>query len=197
VTLPVVALVNGALGGRDGNTGRLARALTTLLEGRATVIEHHLAEIGPGVDWALRLKGVHGFIFSSGTYWDSWSSLFQRFLEEVTPLEGTPLLLGQPACCLITMHSVGGKEVLSRLQGVLVTLGMQIPPMSGLVYALSTALADEAGRHRWQDDFWSPSDLPILAHNLLEAMPGGERRWASWAVDRGDPAAVWFDGQGR
>ena len=94
------------------------------------------------------------------------------------------------------MHSVGGKGVLSRLQGVLSTLGCLIPPMSGMVYSLATHLAI---RHAPPDasapyaDFWQVDDFDTIAHNLLEAVSGGAG-WRAWRVDGGDAGRHWATG---
>ena len=85
-----------------------------------------------------QLEKSQGFVFVTGTYWDSWGSPLQKFLENVTDLEGSPAFLGKPAIVMVLNHSVGGKGVLSRLQGVLSTLGCLIPPMSGIVYSWVT-----------------------------------------------------------
>ena len=166
----------------------------------------HLAEAPLG-DAALRdlIVGSDGLVFATGTYWDSWGSPLQRFLEQATALEAEGAFLGKPAAVLVTMHSVGGKGVLSRLQGVLSTLGCLIPPMSGLVYSLATQVAtrmterlaaghgdaDAAAAAAHLDDFWHLDELEVVAHNLLEALAGG-RDYHSWRVDGGDPRRRWL-----
>lgn len=121
---------------------------------------------------------------------DSWSHLLQRFLEQATPDEGTGLWLGKPAGVVVTMHSVGGKGVLSRLQGVLNTLGCLIPPMSGLVYsAVNQAALREQGPTA--EDIWSPDDVAVLCHNLLVPLtPGAAYR--AWPCDRRNFARRWI-----
>jgi hypothetical protein len=112
----------------------------------------------------------------------------------VTELEGSNTWLGKPAAILITMHSVGGKEILSRLQGVLSTLGLVIPPMSGMVLSLANQLAAETP-NEFADDFWQTPDLEILSHNLLEGMKarrGHPPQWKAWNVDRKDPSRLWL-----
>jgi hypothetical protein len=95
---------------------------------------------------------------------------------------------------VILNHSVGGKAVLSRLQGVLVTLGFMIPPMSGMVYGVNTDIAlKKLGKTKalHQDDFWSLDDLQIILENLLLSLKI-EIDWASWAVDRKNFKKVWL-----
>ena len=99
--------------------------------------------------------------------------------------------LGRPAAVVVTMHSVGGKGVLSRLQGVLSTLGLLIPPMSGTVLSLATELAtSEPAAIDEVADLWTREDLDVVASNLLEAVRGG-RTFTPWAVSRADPRRVW------
>jgi chromate reductase len=138
------------------------------------------------------ISKADAYVFSSGVYWDSWGSPLQRFFEHVTPLEGDACWFGKPAACLVTMHSVGGKEVLSRLQGVMNTFGLYIPPMSALTYSLAShiALRDGAGSHA--DDLWSLGDLKVVAHNLLAAAAQPRPSWLNWPVDRANPQRIWL-----
>ena len=187
---PHLVIVNAALGGARGNTASALEIARRWLRRRARV---EVLTLAPRVDYpALRptLVRADGFLFGTGTHWDSWSSLLQAFLEDATPDEGTSLWLGKPAACVVTEHSVGGKEVLSRLQGVLVTLGCEIPPMSGVV--LSRA-AHVAAAHAPDDarDWWSTDDLRVVGHNLIESAQG-TRRWRTWPVDRQDLNARWL-----
>lgn len=192
---PRLLLLNGSLAGSTGNSAAALRLLAAHLHPHAEVLNVVLA--GPDAHTFATLQNAlrraDGFVFATGTHWDSWSSALQRFLEDATPAEGTALWLGKPAAVVVTEHSTGGKGVLSRLQGVLVTLGCSLPPMSGLVLSKATRLAathappDIAGR----EDFWTEDDLAVVAHNLLEAARGG-RRWRSWPVDRTEVSARWL-----
>jgi hypothetical protein len=117
----------------------------------------------------------------------------QKFLEMATKYEASDLFLFKPASVMITMHSVGGKGVLSRLQGVLNTMGLGIPPMSGMVYALSTHIALTMGENynHFNDDFWSLEDIEIIIHNLMSAVQH-KHDFKSWPVDRKDPQRRWL-----
>jgi multimeric flavodoxin WrbA len=167
--------------------------LASHLQSRAMVETVHLATDNRGpVDLQPTLARAAGFVFATGTYWDSWGSPLQRFLEQSTPLEAGAVWLGKPAAVVVTMHSVGGKGVLSRLQGVLSTLGLMIPPMTGFAYSLACHLAmSEAYASPALADFWQLDDLPVLAHNLTEAAAGGTD-WQSWIVDRRPPERRWI-----
>lgn len=185
---PSVLAINGALGGRDGNTAALLARMSRAFGDRATVAAISL-EDAPGFRaHEAALAAADAVVVGTGTYWDSWSSGLQRFLEEATPTEGSALWLGKPAAVLVTAHSVGGKGVLSRLQGVLSTFGCVIPPMSGVVIELATQAALAAGD---APDFWRPDDLDVVAHNVLTSL-AGTRAYRAWEVDRGDPTRRWL-----
>jgi multimeric flavodoxin WrbA len=173
-----ILIINGSLGGAGGNTAVMLRRLEKEFQPRADLRTLEL------------LAWCDGLVFSTGTYWDSWGSPLQKFLEEMTGTEATELWLGKPAAVLVTMHSVGGKAVLSRLQGVLNTLGCAIPPMSGFVYSLSNQLA-LATPSDFADDFWRLDDLQSIAENLLRAA-AARAVYASWPVDRQDPRRRWI-----
>ena len=189
-SLPVVTVLNGGIGGAGGNTAVILEELAGVLRGRAEVF---LVNLERGFDKAevrAQITRSAGLVFGTGTYWDSWGSPLQKFLEEVTDWEGGAEWLGKPAAVIVTMHSVGGKGVLSRLQGVLSTLGCAIPPMSGLVCSMVNQLALDGERTEFHDDLWSREDLKIVGENLLVAIGGGEN-WTKWSVDAQTPRRLW------
>lgn len=187
-----ILILNGSLGGADGNTSHLVSKMVFLLSAHAELRVVHLSEEGaPGSgEWEKQLSWADGFVFTTGTYWDSWGSPLQKFLEEVTGSEAGPAWLGKPAAVLVTMHSVGGKGVLSRLQGVLNTLGCSIPPMSGFVYSLVNHLALRCGSS-FAQDFWQLADLEAIAENLRAAI-AARPPVRAWPVDREDPRRLWI-----
>jgi len=189
-----ILIIDGSLGGRLGNSQQLAeKAIDELKKFQVQIDVIHLNELIPLKSEMIseKLAWADGFIFNSGTYWDSWGSPLQNFLEVATVFEATPLLLGKPASVLITMHSVGGKEVLSRLQGVLNTMGLAIAPMSGMVYSLATHLALNDATMDFGADFWSLEDIEIIVHNFMTFL---ERKntYLAWPVDRKDPTRKWL-----
>lgn len=196
---PHLLLLNASLAGETGNTAvALARA-ARLLRKKATVETFTLANTPVAERMAQAadaLARCDGLLIGTGTHWDSWSSVLQEFLEQATPTEGTALWLGKPAAVIVTEHSVGGKAVLSRLHGVLVTLGCAVPPMSGVVLSRAALLAAEHDAKAARD-FWSRADLAVLCHNLIEAaqvQSGRTRpRWRAWSVDRTDFGARWLE----
>ena len=192
---PRVLLLDASLAGPGGNSSRLLDRIASLLAPHADLERAELSGPGGRTFAALEpsLRSADAFVFATGTHWDSWSSALQKFLEDATPAEASPLWLGKPAAVLVTEHSVGGKAVLSRLQGILVTLGCALPPLSGLVLAKSAQLAR---RHSPDpsaaEDFWAPEDLAVIAHNLLAGLPATPPAWRAWPVDRRHFRDVWI-----
>lgn len=193
---PRILILNASLAGPAGNSARLLALLESHLSPHADLVRAELA--GPDAFGFERLepalRNAEAFVIATGTHWDSWSSPLQKFLEDATPAEATPLWLGKPVAVLVTEHSTGGKGVLSRLQGVLVTLGCTLPPLSGLVLSQAAQLA-RAGDERsaaLAADFWSPEDVRVAAHNLLLAARQPRVAWKTWPVDRADFHRVWL-----
>lgn len=195
---PRILLLNASLAGDTGNTAVLFARARRLLARRALVSTVTLAPSTSSAASsfaALRpqLAEADAFLIGTGTHWDSWSSVLQKFLEDATPAEGTALWLGKPAAVIVSEHSTGGKGVLSRLQGVLVTLGCTLPPMSGLVLSRAAVLATHHAPEEARD-FWHADDLRVVCHNLVEAAGAGPHppRWKTWPVDREDFSARWL-----
>ncbi len=196
-----ILILNGSPSGSKGNCEVLIRNLSAQFkrdsDGKKEEVQVvHLTEI----KWTAAetkkvfaiIEKAHGFIFVTGTYWDSWGSPLQMFLENVTPLEGRPAFLGKPAVVLVLNHSVGGKGVLSRLQGVLSTLGCLIPPMSGMVYSwVSQQALKKASVGETQSDLWSLEDLTQILENFKKALQI-KVKWTSWPVDRNDYRKIWL-----
>jgi chromate reductase len=186
---PRLLLLNASLAGPAGNSARLLALLAPRLAPHADL--HHVTLAGPDAATFATLeptlRSSDAFVFATGTHWDSWSSPLQKFLEDATPAEASALWLGKPAAVLVTEHSTGGKGVLSRLQGVLLTLGCTLPPLTGLVLSHAAQLARQntpAGGAA--DDLWQPADLDIVAHNLLAAALPPRPAYRAWPVDRTD-----------
>jgi multimeric flavodoxin WrbA len=188
---PRLLILNASLNGDTGNTAAFLAEARAHLEPVADVTALTLAHANTHDFTTLlpELSSADGFLIGTGTHWDSWSSALQQFLEAATPAEGTSLWLGKPAAVVVSEHSVGGKGVLSRLQGVLVTLGCTLPPMSGLVLSRAALIAahHEADAAR---DFWCREDLAVVCHNLAESA-AGTHRWQTWPVDRENFTARW------
>lgn len=191
-----ILLLDASLAGPGGNSSRLLALLAPRLSPQAELVGATLSGPRPATFAALEpaLRAADAFVFATGTHWDSWSSPLQKFLEDATPAEATELWLGKPAAVLVTEHSVGGKAVLSRLQGVLVTLGCTLPPLSGIVLSQAVQLARRhAPAPGDAEDFWSPDDLDVVAHNLLAAARQPRPAWRAWPVDRSHFARPWLE----
>lgn len=197
--LPSLLFLNASLAGDAGNTAAILARARQLLARRATIESITLSENNDFARVRPHLQRADGFLFATGTHWDSWSSVLQKFLEDATPAEGTKLWLGKPAAVVVSEHSVGGKGVLSRLQGVFVTLGCTLPPMSGMVLSRAAVIAAQHDATAARD-FWCVDDLRVVCHNLAEAarvsLPDASPttpRWKTWPVDRKDFAARWLN----
>lgn len=195
---PHLLIINGSLGGETGNTAQVIARMKEEFTARAE-IEVLTLVLKPSIeDIEKKLLVADGFVFATGTYWDSWGSPLQSFFENATSFEAGDVWLGKPAAALMTMHSVGGKEVLSRLQGVLSTLGVLIPPMSGLAYSLTGHLALQGPKSDFQNDIWQLDDLRVVASNLLlacEMRADAKTKnlaFQPWPVDSSDPYRRWL-----
>lgn len=190
-----ILICDGSLGSAEGNTQHIITQIENDIKKSNVEVEClHLKDLLEKKisvsDLEKKLESAHAFIFTSGTYWDSWGSPMQYFLETATEFEASDIFMGKPAGVIITMHSVGGKGVLSRLQGVLNTLGILIPPMSGMVYSLAGKLALES-ESTFSDDFWSLEDIKIITHNLICALHKKDD-YRAWPVDHNDPKRIWI-----
>jgi hypothetical protein len=197
-------ILNGSPSGEKGNTQSIIDHIKNRADGfklSCTVI--HLEEFNQRwinnfsetLEMVKSLYQTHdAVIFTTGTYWDSWGSPLQYFLEKTTALEAHSCLLGKPCSVVVSMHAVGGKEILSRLQGVLNTQGFLIPPMSGFVYSLTQKISSESSSP-FHDDFWTLEDVEFLFHNLLVSIEDNKTRKATfkaWPVDHKDPSRIWI-----
>jgi NAD(P)H-dependent FMN reductase len=185
-----VLILNAGLAGRHGNSQVVADHAAALLDRRGVRHEQlTLREAGPG-DVPRALERAERLVFVSGTYWGGFSSLLQQLFEELTPTETSELWLGKPAAVLVTAHQVGAQSVLHRLQGVLVTLGCALPPLSGVIICkIGEALRERAPE--LCDDVWGLPDVETALHNLL-ALPFVQRTFQTWPVDRQHYTERWL-----
>ncbi|MBS1716880.1 MAG: NAD(P)H-dependent oxidoreductase [Armatimonadetes bacterium] len=186
-----VLIINGSLGGRQGNTAELLAIASDALEPKAQVSHLELVR-EPSMDRILEeVQKADGFLFGTGTYWDSWGSPMQRFLEMTAHTEGSVLWFGKPAGVIVTAHAVGAKSVVSRLFGVLNMYGMLIPPMSGMAYTFVNEVALQTASDHLRDELWKAEDALVVVHNLLQAVEGG-RDWRSWSTCEGQSGEKWL-----
>lgn len=179
-------LINGSLHGRAGNTHHYLRECERLLE--RTGDQGHLISLAEDpLPEAVRLtREAKAIIIGTGTYWDSWGSPLQQYLELLSEYDADQALIGKPVGVIITMDSVGGTGLMFRLQGALASMGFLVPPLSGVVLSRVAAMATHdstilpAGFDP-PNDVWCPEDIKVMLHNVLEAS-GLEATWGSWPV---------------
>ncbi|MBO9665585.1 MAG: NAD(P)H-dependent oxidoreductase [Bdellovibrio sp.] len=181
--------MNGSPSGSTGNCAVFIKDLQKRVKSAKLEVVH-LAETKYGPGLKKKISDSSAVVFVTGTYWDSWGSPLQRLLEQMTELEASPALMGKPCAVFVLMHSVGGKSVLSRLQGVLSTMGFMIPPMSGMVYSLVSDIALKA-KTSHAKDFWQREDAEMIFENLIKAIQM-KVQWTTWPVDKKDPRRKWF-----
>jgi chromate reductase len=186
-----VLIVNAGLGGSRGNSQVVAEHCRQLLAAQGVAHEILvLRDAAPG-ELLAALERAERLVFVSGTYWGGFSSLLQQAFEELTPSETSEAWLGKPAAVLVTAHQVGAQSVLFRLQGVLVTFGCLVPPLSGVVISK----VGEALRARAPElcsDVWGLEDVATALQNLL-AVPYLSGRFRAWPVDREHYTERWLD----
>lgn len=196
-----VLIINGAIGGRNGNTSMLLKKVKKTILKQHDTVRVKIIQLYPTFCWnsvKRNIKKADCLIFSTGTYWDSWGSPMQQLFEKMTILEGSNYLLGKPACAIVTMHSVGGKEVCSRILGNLVSLGCMIPPFAGFAYSYADHVAHKSrtSGKRLLDDVWHIEDLETLLHNLIKAADIESkpeyRVWDFLNTTVFDPTTVWL-----
>jgi multimeric flavodoxin WrbA len=186
-----VLILDGSLHGKGGNTHGVTEELLKLLpDVEVDYIE--LKKISDISSLESKIRAADGFIVATGTYWQSWGSPMQRFLEEATPWEGADLWMGKPVCFVITMHSIGGMEVMSRLESNFSMFGALIPPHCSIVHSEVNQLARKDSPENLHQDIWDLRYLPTIAHNFKAALDG-THNYEPWKVDSAEEAkAVWF-----
>lgn len=186
-----VLIVNGALGGVTGNTGELLGLAEEYMSAQVEVETLDLSR-RPHIDRILdAVKRADGFLFGSGTYWDTWSSYLQSFLEETAHTEGMDFWVGKPAAIVATAHAVGVKEVISKLMGVLNVYGLMFPPMAGLGVTYVNQTAYPHANDHLRNELWTTADIETVCHNLLAAI-AGTNQWRQWPTNSGRYGEKWL-----
>lgn len=143
----------------------------------------HLAEYSGTIeDLVDHIKKADAILITTGNYWSSCGSPLQRFIEIITPLEATDVFVGKPVACMVTMDSVGGADVGSRLLSTFAMFGCTVPPFP-LVVLSRTGLA-VAGKPSFED-VWQPKDLDVLVHNLCALSRLNKKLFKTWPVEKG------------
>ena len=189
--MQTILIVNGALGGSTGNTSELLALAEERLSAHAAVSHLELCR-DPSLERVLgACTEADGFLFGSGTYWESWGSPLQRFLEMTAHTEGREVWRGKPAGAIVTSHAIGASGVLSRLLGVLNAYGLMIPPFCGMTYSWAADVALPHAPKHLRNELGTPDDVGVVCHNVLEAVSCGND-WKSWPTSEGLSAEKWL-----
>lgn len=186
-----VLIVNAGLAGSAGNSQVVVSYCERWLRGRSVDVRTLTLRGAALEEVRASLAAARSLVLVSGTYWGGCSSVLQEVLERLTPTEASELWLGKPAAVLVTAHQVGAQEVLFRLQGVLVSLGCLLPPLSGVAISRVAEQLLRAAPGS-SSDVWNLRDVDIALHNLL-ACHIPEAAWRVWDVDRHDYDARWLE----
>lgn len=185
-----VLIVNAGLAGRAGNCEIVATHAARLLQARGVLHRQLVLRDASATEVLAAVRMAERLVIVTGTYWGGFSSLLQQLFEELTPTEASEAWLGKPAAVFVTAHQVGAQSVLFRLQGVLVSFGCLLPPLSGVVITkLGEALRARAPE--LCQDVWGMEDVETALHNLL-ALSYAPQGLRAWPVDRLHFAERWL-----
>ena len=174
-------ILEGGIHGRTRNCGKIVEVLKEL----SPFTETNIVYLSEGMPLERDFVEADAYLLLTGTYWDSCGSPMQKFIEDFTHLECDSRIMGKPVGVIVMCHTVGGKSVLSRLQGVMSCEGFMIPPLTGMVLSKDAADSDS-------EDSWSLADMDTVLKNL-ELASHIKCGWKTWPVDRGDFEKIWVD----
>lgn len=183
---PKLLIINGSIRGSDGNSGRIIDWIQRSVAENsvADLSQLTLADPMPAVGQVRNLLASHdGFFAVTGNYWSSWGSAMQRFLEVMTFCENGPEFFGKPFACAVTMDSVGGADVASRLHAAFSGLGCWSPPCSTVIIsrvAVEAIRANEGKDCDENEDVWRIDDLEIVLNNLMASCKVQRDIWTNW-----------------
>lgn len=192
-------IINGSIHGSQKNSGKMLETLNHYisLNSQYQTVQTEVIHLAECKDYKRIEKSVldaDAFIFITGTYWDSWGSPLQAFLEVATEWEGKSHFFAKPVAVIVGMHSVGGKSVLSRLLGVLNSFGAWVPPYCGIVFSMA-AQESLASGSKYSEDLWQPKDLKVLLENLYQAVrltAPAKKQMTSWQIDSDNYTDIWW-----
>ena len=144
-----IMILDGSIGGASGNTAKVIELFRDAFcdESILTLAKSIFDMCGTSITTHVhRAKSLPlwptDFYLPQAPTGIPGAARSRNFFETITNLEGDVCFFGKPAAAIVTMHSVGGKEVLSRLQGVLNTHSdFSIPPMSAMTYSYTNQTA--------------------------------------------------------
>lgn len=172
-------VINGSISGSSKNCGLVANLLPKLTTMTVDIV--HLTDNPNPLKLNQSILAADALLLLTGTYWDSCGSPLQKFLEDFSHLDCSPDILGKPVGVVVLQHAVGGKGVLSRLQGVMSSMGFLIPPLTGVVLSRTVDISKDAY------DF---VDLDVVVSNLEKACDY-KVAWSNWPVDTDGYDSVW------
>jgi multimeric flavodoxin WrbA len=185
-------ILNGSIQGNKGNCGLLIANLKNKYAQEFKISVSHLKD-ETRQQIQKKLMDAEILLFVTGTYWESWGSPLQKFLEEFTDLEATKAFVGKPAGFVVLCHSTGGKSVLSRLQANLNLFGCQLPPFCGMELSMvSQALSKSESKNIHLKDLWTFEDINLILKNLQRAAEAVVN-YEAWAVDKKNFKKVWVE----
>lgn len=186
-------ILNGSIQGHQGNCGQLIAYLKKRYGSEFKITESHLKDDSKKII-TKKLMASDCLLFVTGTYWESWGSPLQKFLEDFTDLEATDAFVGKPAGFVVLCHSTGGgRSILSRLQANMNLFGCLLPPFCGMELSMvSQHLLDIDPKNRHKDDLWQIGDLELILQNLKKAA-NAKQSFEIWPVDKKNFRKVWIN----
>ena len=175
-----ILIINAALNGRLGSTEKLLQIAAKKLSENFDVDFIYLNEHNTYNKYLEKILNAAGFIIGTGVHWSSWSSLFQKFIEGATDGEGSKLWLGKPCGFVVTSHSFGGAEVLSKLITTMNLFGCYTPPCCGVSYSMAEHDALKLEKNKEKSEYWRLEHIDtVLCHNFAESL-NGSKNWKFW-----------------
>jgi chromate reductase len=185
-------ILNGSIQGSKGNCGHLIAYLKKQYGSEFKITVSHLKDDSKKII-TKKLMSSECLLFVTGTYWESWGSPLQKFLEDFTELEATEAFVGKPAGFVVLCHSTGGRSILSRLQANMNLFGCLLPPFCGMELSMvSQHILDIDPKNRHKDDLWQIGDLELILHNLKTAV-NSKQAFEVWPVDKKNFRKVWIN----
>lgn len=181
-----VLIINASIRGEKGNSYEIALYAKKYLEENYQVNTNIYSLTQPKCtikEVYDLLEETDAFIIISGTYWNNFSSVLQRFIEVCTPFENTKAFLGKPIATVISMDSVGGIEVANKIISSFSGLGCWSPPCSSIILSRLGEFAVQQTKE-WEDnpndDVWRLEDVEVLIDNLVIASKVNRESWRVW-----------------
>lgn len=184
-------VINGSIHGNKGNCGHLIKTIKEKYSSLFRITVTHLKN-ETRQQMAKKLMQSDCLLFVTGTYWESWGSPMQKFFEDFTDMEATEAFVGKPAGFIVLCHSVGGKSVLSRMQGNVNLFGCLLPPFCGMELSLIAKSVLEYGLQKnHHEDLWHIDDVKTVLVNLRTAA-GNINTYKAWPVDKKNFKKIWI-----